>query len=63
MNSTATTTRGYQATAGVAARSRWTAADALVGSHHALAAIEPMPSIFVVKNHKGIRHRPPEDSN
>ena len=62
MNSTATTTWGYQATTGAAARTRWTAADAPFGSRHALAAIKPMPSI-VVKNHEGIRHRPPEDSN
>ena len=63
MNSTATTTWGYQATAGVAARSRWTATEALTGSRHAFAAIKPMPSDLVAKNHQGIRHRPPEDSN
>lgn len=63
MNSTATTTWGYQATTGAAARSRWAAAEALTGSRHDLAAIKPMPSTFVVKNHQGIRHRPPEDSN
>ena len=63
MNSTATTNWGYQATAGTAARTTWTATDARFGSHLAVA-ISSMPSIPVVeKNHKGIRHRPPEDSN
>lgn len=62
MNRTATTTWGYLATAGTAARTRWTAADALSGSRPAFAAINPMPSNAVVEKHQGIRHRPPEDS-
>ena len=63
MNSTATTNWGYQAAAGTAARSARWLATAAFGSHHALAVIKPMPSSYVVKNTKGIRHRPPEDSN
>jgi hypothetical protein len=64
VNSTATTNWGYQATVGTAARTRWSAATALAASRHAFAAISPMPSnLVVVKDHKGIRHRPPEDSS
>jgi hypothetical protein len=51
------------ATVGTAARTRWSATAAAFGSHHELAAIKPMPSSYVVENVKGIRHRPPEDSN
>ena len=63
MNSTATDMRNTTATVGTAARLRWSATAAAFGSHHAAAAIKPMPSSYVVKNLEGIRHRPPEDSN
>jgi hypothetical protein len=63
VNSTATTNWGYQATVGAAARTRWSAT-APSAAHRAFAAISPMPSnLVVVKDHKGIRHRPPEDSS
>ena len=63
MNSTATDMRSTTATVGTAARLRWSATDAAFGSRHQLAAIKPMPSSYVVKNAKGIRHRPPENSS
>lgn len=60
MTSTQIDIRGLQVTADAAARTRsWL--PAAFGSHHA-AAIEPMPSTYVVKTHNGIRHRPPEVS-
>lgn len=63
MNSTATTNWGYQATAGAAARrDRWSETPTAFGLSTHAAVIKPMPSA-VVKNAKGIRHRPPEDSN
>ena len=63
MNSTATDMKSTTALVGTAARLRWSATAAAFGSHHALAVIKPMPSAYVVQNVKGIRHRPPEDSN
>jgi hypothetical protein len=54
--------RSFQAPVGTGARTRWSDTAAF-GSHHALAVIKPMPSAYVVQNVKGIRHRPPEDSN
>lgn len=63
MNSTATDKRNTTATVGTAARLRWSATAAAFGSHHVAAAIKPMPSDYVVTDAKGIRHRPPEDSN
>jgi len=63
VNSTATTNWGYQATAGAAAQIRWSTTATAFGSDHALAVIKPMPSNPVVNHPKGIRLRPPEDSN
>ncbi|WP_421117828.1 hypothetical protein ACE2AJ_10280 [Aquihabitans daechungensis] len=64
MNSTTIDMRNTTATVGTAARTRWSATAAAFGtSHHALFAIKPMPSSYVVKNAKGIRHRPPENSS
>jgi hypothetical protein len=65
VNSTTTLDmRSFRAPVGVAARTRWSTTAAAFGSaHHSLAAIKPMPSSYVVKNVKGIRHRPPENSS
>ena len=63
MNSTTTDMRSFQAPVGTAARTRWSATAAASGLHHSLFAIKPMPSSYVVKNVKGIRHRPPENSS
>ena len=63
MNCTTTDMRNATATVGTAARTRWSATAAAFGSHHELAVIKPMPSSYVVKNVKGIRHRPPENSS
>ena len=63
MNTTTIDMWGKQATVGSAARStEWLATAPAFALHHA-SAIAPMSSAYVVKNAKGIRHRPPEDSN
>ena len=64
MSTTMTDMQSFTAPVGTAARTaRWSATAAAFGSHHELSDIKPMPSSYVVKNVKGIRHRPPEDSN
>ena len=64
MTTQLTDMRSFQAPVGTAARTaRWSATAAAFGSHHVLAAIKPMTPSYVVENTKGIRHRPPEDSN
>ena len=63
MNRTTTDMWSFQAPVGTAARTRWSATAAVLGSHHPLSANKAMTSSYVVKNASDIRRRPPEDSN